>query len=399
MLILYADFSTIFKLHKNVLSFIYTLVHIKHSLPVKICLSVTNDIVTDQRINRIAQSLLKLNAEVTLIGRKRSNSPALPPSELSFKRFRLLFNKGPLFYAFYNIRLFFYLLFHKFNILVANDLDTLPANYLVSKIKRLKLVYDSHEFFTEVPELIDRKHVKKIWEAIEGRILPNICNSYTVSRSIADIYNKKYGISMQVIRNIPVKKPEPEITQNLRTGNEHIILYQGSVNMGRGLEKVIEAVKYLDNVKFVIIGEGDIKKNLEKQAKDSGVEEKVVFTGRISADILPSFTIQADIGISLEENLGLNYYYALPNKLFDYIQAKVPVLVSDFPEMGKLVKQYDIGLTTLETRVEYLAKILESMYSDRENIIRWKENMNKAGEELCWKNEEKKLLDFYKEII
>ncbi len=365
----------------------------------KICLTVTNDIATDQRINRIALSLCKLNASVTVVGRKRKQSSQLQLSNLNFKRFSLLFNKGPLFYACYNIRLFFYLLFHKYDILVANDLDTLPANYLVSKLKKVKLVYDSHEYFTEVPELVGRERVKKIWETMERWMLPKIQYSYTVCQSIADIYSLKYDIAMQVIRNLPEKQEKPIIIEKIRTGDEKIILYQGSVNIGRGLELMIEAVNFLTNIKFVIIGDGDIKKQLADLVTKKGVEGKVIFLGRITPDNLASYTIQADIGISLEENLGLNYYYALPNKLFDYIQANIPVLVSDFPEMGTLVKKYDIGETTLVRKPEALAKIIKSMLNDKSKMKMWKENTKKTAAELCWENEEKKLLDFYTNLI
>ena len=97
--------------------------------------------------------------------------------------------------------------------------------------------------------------------------------------------------------------------------------------------------------------------------------------------------------------MGLNYYYALPNKLFDYIKARVPVLVSDFPEMGTLVKKYDIGITTLSTDPQELAEIIKFMVTDRSSIQKWKRNLQKAALELCWEKEEKKLLNLYKEII
>ena len=362
-------------------------------------MSVTNDIATDQRVNRIALSLCKLNASVTIVGRKRKQSLLLSSSYLNYKRFSLLFNKGPLFYACYNIRLFKYLLFQRFDILVANDLDTLPANYLVSKLTKVKLVYDSHEYFTEVPELVGRERVKRIWEAMERWMLPKISYSYTVCQSIADIYNKKYGTAMQVIRNLPNRNTDSEIIERISSGNDKIILYQGSVNIGRGIEPVIEAMKYLDHIKFVIIGEGDIKNQLEDLVKKLGVQDKVIFLGRIAADKLASYTCQADIGISLEENLGLSYYYALPNKLFDYIQAGIPVLVSNFPEMGNLVKKYNIGKATLVTQPEELSIILETMLNDKVKLKLWKENTKKAAAELCWDNEEKKLLDFYTNLI
>ena len=291
------------------------------------------------------------------------------------------------------------MLFQRFDILVANDLDTLPANYLVSKLTKVKLVYDSHEYFTEVPELVGRERVKRIWEAMERWMLPKISYSYTVCQSIADIYNKKYGTAMQVIRNLPNRNTDSEIIERISSGNDKIILYQGSVNIGRGIEPVIEAMKYLDHIKFVIIGEGDIKNQLEDLVKKLGVQDKVIFLGRIAADKLASYTCQADIGISLEENLGLSYYYALPNKLFDYIQAGIPVLVSNFPEMGNLVKKYNIGKATLVTQPEELSIILETMLNDKVKLKLWKENTKKAAAELCWDNEEKKLLDFYTNLI
>ena len=365
---------------------------------VRICLSVTNDIVTDQRVNRIASSLLKLYSSVTIVGRIRKNSPPLKSSDIHFKRFHLIFNKGPLFYACYNMRLFLYLLTNQFDILVANDLDTLPANFLVTKVKKARLIYDSHEYFTEVPELVSRKRVKNIWETIEKWILPKIKYSYTVCQSIADIYNEKYNTDMKVFRNLPAGKSGIKQTINLRKGDEHLILYQGSVNIGRGLETVIEAMHFLENTKFVIIGDGDIKIQLKQQVIGKDLVDKIIFLDRIPSDELPYYTNQADVGVSLEENLGLNYYYALPNKLFDYIQAKVPVLVSDFPEMGNIVKKYDIGLTTLSNNPREIAELIKLMLDDSQKSERWKKNLAKAAEELCWENEEEKLLNFYKSV-
>ena len=368
-------------------------------IPVKICLSVTNDIITDQRVNRIAVSLTGLRADVTIVGRKRKNSPGLTNSEIRFRRFRLMFNKGPLFYACYNVRLFFYLLFHQFDVLVANDLDTLPASFLISKIKRTKLVYDSHEYFTEVPELVNRKFVKGIWEKLEKWMVPKIMHSYTVCNSIAEIYNQKYGTDMKVIRNLPYYHPGDPNPESRKLSHEKTIIYQGSVNQGRGLELVIHSMRYLENVRFWIFGDGDISGDLKNEVRKLKLESAVQFKGRVLPDELIQYTVQADVGISLEENLGLNYYYALPNKLFDYISANIPVLVSDFPEMGPLVKKYDIGIATITTDPHELAVIIKSMLHDSEKIRKWKKNLQKAASELCWENEERKLLDFYRELI
>ena len=365
----------------------------------QICLAVTNDIVSDQRVNRIARSLTQLGVEITVVGRKRRNSLRLAKSDVRFHRFSLIFNKGPLFYACYNIRLFFYLLFHKFDLLVANDLDTLPANFLISEIKKTKLVYDSHEYFTEVPELADRNFVRKIWERLEKWMVPKIKHSYTVCDSIAEIYNHKYGTGMIAIRNLAYRNLKSPDAANKKPSYEKIILYQGSVNKGRGLELVINSMQYLDHVIFQIIGDGDILSVLKSLVAKLKLESKVLFIGRIPPDELMQYTVQADIGISLEENLGLNYYYALPNKLFDYISANIPVVVSDFPEMGTLVRKYDIGIATLITDARELSLLFKSMLEDPKRVEKWKSNLRKAASELCWENEEKKLLDFYRNMI
>ncbi|NJK85562.1 MAG: glycosyltransferase family 4 protein [Bacteroidales bacterium] len=198
---------------------------------------------------------------------------------------------------------------------------------------------------------------------------------------------------MGVVRNLPYRKPAVYPQKLLKKGYEKIIIYQGSVNVGRGLERMIEAMRYIENAHFVIVGEGDILSELEKKVKDDQLSDKVTFMGRIPVSALHYYTVEADLGISLEENLGLNYYYALPNKLFDYIQARVPVLVSDFPEMAEVVNRYKIGRTTLISDPKQLAVILHEMLTDEGCRESWKLNLQHAADELCWENEENKLFD------
>lgn len=359
----------------------------------KIYISVTNDVLADQRVNRTALSLMRNGFSVCVIGRRRKVNVDLSLFPYNVKLFCLIFNKGPLFYAEYNFRLFLFLLFNRTDVFLACDLDTLPANYLVSLIRKKPLIYDSHEFYTEVPELVGRHRTKRIWEWIESRILPHLQYAYTVSRSIALAYNQKYGINMEVIHNYPLRQINPEIINiNLKTGNEHIIVYQGSVNLGRGLELAILAMKFIENSRLVIIGEGDIKDDLVKLTSDAGLTDKVTFTGRVPQQNLYNYTRQADIGISLEEDLGLNYRYALPNKLFDYIQAEVPVLVSDLPEMAAIVRKYDIGRIINSNDPRELAACFNSMLENEDDRFRWKQNLKDAADELCWEKEEPKLI-------
>ena len=365
----------------------------------RIILCVTNDIVTDCRVNRIALSLLKLPASVLLIGRAFRHSMPLTVYKFRTRRIKMIFKKGPWFYVEYNVKLFLVLLFQKADLLVANDLDTLPAVFLASKIKRLPVVYDSHEYFTEVPELIGRRWVKKFWEGIEAFLLPRIRHAYTVSASIARDYRRKYGIDMQVIRNLPSRVEkilQPQVA--LKKPGENLIIYQGSLNMGRGLELAISAMQFMENTRLIIAGTGDVEVNLWELTRSLKLQEKVHFTGRIPPEELRQYTIQADLGISLEEKLGLNYYYALPNKLFDYIQARIPVLVSDLPEMAQIVAHYGIGKVNHSHDPYELALVFKEMLSDTGERQIWQSNLEAASGELCWENEEGLLIDLYRRV-
>ncbi len=365
-----------------------------------IILAVTNDIHTDQRVIRTACSLQKLNAGITVIGRRIRHTPVELDPRFRTIHMGLIFKNGPLFYAEFNIRLFLRLLLMKSDILVSNDLDTLPAVYLSSSIKKAVLVYDSHEYFTEVPELKDRRLTRKIWEKIESWILPHIHFSSTVSSPIADAYRQKYNIHMEVIRNLPFRKMPGEAPSfQLRKKSEKIIIYQGVLNMGRGLEMAIQSMQYTRDVQLVIVGGGDIEKELKDMAASPGLTDKITFTGRISPDRLFDYTVQADLGISLEEDLGLNYRFALPNKVFDYIQAGVPVLVSDLPEVRSIVLQYGVGLISKAKTPAELGDLFNDILNDESKLQAWKLNAKKAAAELCWENEEQKLLNLYQAAI
>jgi glycosyltransferase involved in cell wall biosynthesis len=359
----------------------------------KIIVSVTSDLTSDNRVHKTCSTLHNMGFDVLLVGRELPKSVTVGPRTYPVKRFRLLFHKGLLFYAAYNARLFLFLLFSKSDILLANDLDTLPANFLVSKIKNKPLVYDSHEYFTEVPELIDRPRVKKFWEWIEKKTVPKVNYALTVCDSIADIYKVKYGTIFKVVRNIPVSSKD--IVLNKYVNPVKIILYQGAVNIGRGLEQAILAMKYIENAKLVIAGDGDIKTDLEKLIEKENLKNKVEFTGRLPIDELSKITPMADLGLSIEEDLGLNYRFALPNKLFDYIHAGVPVLITQLPEMEAIVNKYQIGEITESLAPKHLSgKIIDAL-NNSEKRKAWKTNLALAASELTWENEEKTIKEIF----
>ena len=361
-------------------------------------MSVINDLVTDQRIHRVAQTLHNHGAQVKVIGRSFSGSRPVNDRDYWIVRFRMIFNRGFLFYACFNLRLFFFLLFSKEGILAANDLDTLPANWVVSKVRKMPLVYDSHEYFTEVPELIGRRFVRYFWLLIERLLLPGISYAYTVSEPIAKEYREKYGTDFKVIRNFPQRVHDrPKRPDLLKCGPRRIIVYQGSLNPGRGLESMIRAMKYLSNFQFQIFGDGPLREKLEKQVEETKVGNRVTFMGRKPFSELRSYTRQASLAVSLEENVGKNYLYALPNKLFDYIQAHVPVIVSDLPGMKQIVEKYGAGMVSDTHDPVRLAGIINEMMVNDEKRMVWKKNLRKAAKELSWEVEKDKLINLYRE--
>jgi len=358
----------------------------------KITVSVTNDLVTDQRVHKVCTSLWEAGYEVKLIGRKFRNSPKLNRN-YETHRIRLLFNRSFWFYAEYNFRLFFYLLFDKADIFLSNDTDSLLANYLASKVIRRKLIFDAHEMFPEVPELAERKRVRDFWMKIEDWIFPQIKHSYTVCRSIANSYNERYGMNMRVVRNIPFAHQNKQLTPALDKQNKKVILYQGAVNMGRGIDQLIDAMPYLNGFLFYIVGDGDCLKSLQEKVREMQLEDKVKFTGRVPFEQLPAYTICADIGVNLLENKGLNYYFALPNRIFDYIRNNIPILANDFPEVERIVSHYRVGRLIDRFEPEYLASVIEEMALDPKN----EEGFALANAELTWENESRILLNIIQE--
>jgi glycosyltransferase involved in cell wall biosynthesis len=367
-----------------------------------IILSVTNDLVTDQRVHRIATTLINNKAEVTLVGRLLPDSLPLQRKYNTY-RMRLLFKKGPLFYAEYNIRLFFYLLFAKADILVSNDLDTLLANYLVSIIRRKVLVHDAHEYFTGLPEIQDRKLVLLVWQTIERFVFPKLQYIYTVNDSIARLYTEKYNNkNIYVVRNLPIKVSKDQWPNRNTLGlpaDKKILIIQGAgINMHRGAEEAILAINYLTDVILLIIGEGKVVPNLKKMVSSLHLENNVMFKPKMPFEELICYTHLADVGLSLDKDTNINYRYSLPNKLFDYIQAGIPVLCSNLEEVAKIVNAWKIGMVAESHEPKYLAKMINEMLKNENQIELWKQNLAKAAEELCWENEEKELLKIYEKL-
>lgn len=368
-----------------------------------VIVSVTNDLSTDQRVDKACLTLTGMGFRVTLAGRKLRESLPLSGRKYETVRMRLLFRRGPWFYAEYNIRLFFLLLFRKCDLLVANDLDTLPANFMVHLLKRIPIVYDSHEYYTGTPELVNRPRIRAIWERIEGWIFPKLGDIITVNGSIARLYEEKYGKRLHVVRNIP-RTPGPGSNPTRDElglpDDRKIVLLQGAgINIQRGAEEAMDAMRYLDGVVLLIIGGGDVLGLLKNKSQDPELRDKVIFRDKMPYPELMKHTRLADLGLTLDKDTNINYRFSLPNKLFDYIHARIPVLASRLPEIASIVENYRIGMITESHDPKAIAEMIREMLSDEIRYLLWKQNLAKAAEELCWEKEELILKDLYKKYV
>ena len=362
--------------------------------------SVINDLVTDQRVNKSCLALQKAGYEVLLVGRKQRKSPPMDERSYSTKRMKLLFEKGPLFYAEYNIRLFFFLLFHRANLLLSNDLDTILPNYFISRLKGSKMIFDSHEYFTETPEVVDRPRVQKVWKRIEGFVVPKLDEMITVCDSIADLFCEKYGVKVHVIRNIPPRKALPPKGDKTALGlptDKHLLVLQGSgINIQRGAEELVQAMAQLDDCFLMIIGGGDVLPILKEMVEQMRINDRVRFFPRMPYQQMMAYTQLAEVGFCLDKDTNLNYRFSLPNKLFDFIQAGVPIVASHLTEIEKIVRQYDLGLFIENHEPSTIAATICEALSDATRREQWRQNLAVAAQDLCWENEEQKLLEIYR---
>jgi glycosyltransferase involved in cell wall biosynthesis len=296
-------------------------------------------------------------------------------------------------------------MFESFDLLLGNDLDSLPANYLASKLKGRPLVYDSHEYFTEVPELVHRPTVQRFWKKIESMLVPKLQYAYTVNESIAELFRKEYNVDFKSIRNVPEPHRLPlrdKVILRRELGlpvEKHIVILQGAgINIQRGAEEAVMAMQYMENTLLLIVGGGDVIQQLKSMVKENGLSDKVRFEGKKNPSELVLFTHSADLGLSLDKDTNLNYRFSLPNKLFDYIQAGIPVLASDLPEIKRIVERYEIGRICPDHDPVSLAKLMKEMLEDEQQCDHWKKQLPIAAEELNWDKEKKKFIEIFRNI-
>jgi glycosyltransferase involved in cell wall biosynthesis len=358
----------------------------------RILFTVTNDLTYDQRMIRICNSLAAEGYQVMLVGRKLKESVPLTNQPFQQKRLACFFTKGKPFYVEFNIRLFFFLLFQKIECICAIDLDTIIPCYVISLLKKIPRVYDAHELFCEMKEIVTRPRIYSIWKMIEKFSVPKFQYGYTVNQPIADEFKKMYGVNYAVIRNFPLLKPLiiPE-------KKEKYILYQGAVNEGRSFETLIPAMQHV-SIKLVICGNGNFMEQTVRLVEEYNLQHNVIFQGRILPDELQKITNNAWIGLTLFENKGLSNYYSLANRFADYIHAGVPQLCVNYPAYREINDRLNVAVLLENLHPETIAYHLNRLLSDELSYETLQQNCVAARQKLNWNEEEKELLRFYKNL-
>ena len=290
----------------------------------------------------------------------------------------------------------------KAEVIHAQDLYSLPVAYVAARVHGAALIYDSHEYYLGMDSLIGRRFERAVWALVERAFIRKTDRVITVGDAIADILRARYNIRRPVVvRNCPGFR-RSERSDKLREWlgipkAVGIVLYQGVMDAGRGLLTILESVKRVEGCCLVMLGDGHILDELKEHARRLGLSDRTFFPGSVPLRELMRYTASADVGIHLIENTCPNHYYCLPNKLFEYMMAGLPVIISDFPEIGEVVRDARAGLLVDPTNPAEIADAIRKLLSDEKLRRNFSEHGLKAAEEQYnWERESSKLERVYR---
>lgn len=383
-------------------------------MPQKVAITVSNDVVTDQRVIRMVGLLSDEGYQVTIVGRYLGNEIDRPLPASEIRLFKMLFRKGFLFYKFLNIRILFFLLLRHFDLIISVDLDTLLAGVLAAKIKNERIIYDAHEYFTGAPELLNRPTIRNIWKRIEIFSMKRIKHMITVNNSIANLFETEYDIKPTVVRNIGDYKGNKVCSKDeLGISDEHLLLIiQGTgINKDRGGIESIKAVEKAnmiitesdesDNrlIHLLIIGSGDEIPSMRSYVYNHKLFDYITFLAPMDWNSLLEYTRMADVGLSLDSPVSINYKFSLPNKIFDYLNSGLAIICTRLPELTNIVEQDQCGIIVDNNSLSELIPAIEKLNTNRGLLKVTKENSIKASTKYLWEIEKLQLKSVIDEVL
>lgn len=366
----------------------------------RIAVLVTNDLVHDQRVRKTCEVLSEYGLDITLVGRKFHDSAPIDRPYETVRFDNMKYVRGAKFYAEINLKMYRWLRQRNdIDAIWANDLDTLWPAFAVARKRQLPLIYDSHEYFTEAAGLTGRPFPKWVWQQIERRIFPRLQHVITVNESIAGIYRKQYGVPVHVVRNIPqAAVPIQGLTREslgLPAGGKLLVLQGAFMDKDRGVVDAVHAMEFLpEDVRLLLIGAGEEWEAARALTSERQLESRVILLPKQPYEQLRKYTSVADAGLTLDKGVHFNYYYSLPNKLFDYIHARVPVVASPLPEVQRIVRQFGVGEVIEDWSPEKIAQAVITVLEHGSS--HYAEALEQAAQTLTWENESnsiRKVLD------
>lgn len=281
----------------------------------------------------------------------------------------------------------------------SNDLNTLAQGVICTILHDSKLVYDSHEVQTDRTGY-NPDRVKLVEQTLVKFADETIVENETRAKK----HEELYGYMPKSIHNYSALYDINEVP-DVDLYNMHdidrakkILLYQGGLQYGRGLEVLIDAMKYIENGVLVIIGDGKLKDELFEKVSENNLTDKVKFIAKVPLDQLPSYTKQAYVGYQVLQNTSFNHYSASSNKLFEYIMAEVPVISCDFPEIKRVVEEENIGLTVKEVETKSIVEATQKLIDNPSLREEFSRNCESAKLKYNWENEKENLLNIYNEL-
>lgn len=370
----------------------------------KITVLLFNDFTNDNRVLKECRSLSKNGFVVELVATHFDKN--LPKEEEGEGFLVKRYNVGRFHFLPINLVLFWLLIMFKYkkeNIFHCNDLYTLPPAYFIKEIfnKKAKIVYDCHEHETEAQIYFKNPLLKKIAEIFERNMIYSADKVIVVSESIGRDYVEMYGIEMpNLIMNCPVFKIYEDsgyFRTKFKIPKEHIIfVYVGVYKEGRGLERLVkvfrEASKINKRISLVILSWGDGIEKLKESIKN---DKNIFWHDKASLDTYMEYVSSADWGVLFFENLTKNNNYALPNKLFDYIMAGLPVLASNLEEITKFINRNKVGYVVDYEDDKQIIDTLVEINSKKEKFLSAIEETRKK---YSWEGQEKVLINLYKSL-
>ncbi|MGN7323461.1 glycosyltransferase [Bacillus altitudinis] len=288
-----------------------------------------------------------------------------------------------------------------YDIYHSNDLNTLPQGVICAKFKlfnRKKLIYDSHEVQTS-----RTGYDSKLYGKMESFLLKFVDQMIVENHTRAKYNEDLYGFYPKVVHNYPfdqkkeIEKIDLHEILNI-SKDEKILLYQGGIQTGRGLENLVKAAPNFEEGILVFIGDGRIKESLMQLTEDMKLTDRVKFLPKVPLEDLPRYTKNAYLGFQVLNNVCFNHYSASSNKLFEYIMAGVPVIACDFPEIKKVVSSENIGVVVDSHDPISIAAGVNKLVLNPELRHQYSENCQQARLKYNWEQEKKSLLKVYGQI-